>query len=183
MNKKIAILIIVFVVAILGICVLALGITAYITRSILLAPPIEQNTLAIGSLAPDFEATSVEGESFRLSQFRGQPVLLTFSATWCPDCQKEAPLVQELHEKHPELVIFQVNKDEGTEIIEDFMIKYGITHPILLDDDGSIHKLYRIFAIPTEFFIDADGVIQAYIIESVTPNLLAENLPLIAIQP
>ena len=58
-----------------------------------------------------------------------------------------------------------------------------MTHPILLDQDGSISNLYQVFTIPTELFIDADGIIHAKIIERVTPGLLAEKLPLIGINP
>ena len=56
-----------------------------------------------------------------------------------------------------------------------------MTHPVLLDRDGSVTEQYQVFAIPTELFIDEDGIIQAKIIESVTPELLAKYLPLIGI--
>ena len=58
-----------------------------------------------------------------------------------------------------------------------------MTHLILLDQDSSVSNLYQVIAIPTELFIDADGIIQAKIIERVTPGLVAEKLPLIGIDP
>ncbi|HET9912509.1 MAG TPA: redoxin domain-containing protein [Anaerolineales bacterium] len=144
---------------------------------------LENSSLAIGEAAPDFELTALTGETIRLSQFRGQPVLLSIGATWCPDCRKEAPLLQELHKTHPELVILMVDSKEGPDIVQQFADEFGITHPILLDRDGAVMELYQVFAIPTDLFIDAEGIIRAKIIESVTSQLLAEKLPLIGVEP
>jgi len=52
-----------------------------------------------------------------------------------------------------------------------------------LDQDGSVSNLYQVFATPTQLFIDVDGIIQAKIIERVTPELPAEKLPLIGMVP
>ena len=144
---------------------------------------LENSSLAIGDTAPDFELTALTGETIRLSQFRGQPILLSIGATWCPDCRKEAPLLQELHETHPELVILMVDSKEGPDVVRQFADEFGITHPILVDQDGAVMELYQVFAIPTDLFIDAEGIIRAKIIESVTPQLLAEKLPLIGVEP
>jgi peroxiredoxin len=92
-------------------------------------------------------------------------------------------LLEELHQKHPELTVLLVDSKETSDIVQTFVDEFGITHPVLLDEDGAISKLYQVFAIPTEKFIDKDGVIRAKIIERVTPQLLAEKLPLIGVQP
>lgn len=144
---------------------------------------LDHSSLAVGESAPDFELTALTGETIRLSQFRGQPVLLTIGATWCPDCRAEAPLLEELHQQHPELTILLVDTKENPDVVQKFVDEFGITHPVVLDTDGSVSELYQVFAIPTEIFIDRDGVIRAKIIESVTPELLAEKLPLIGIEP
>jgi peroxiredoxin len=134
-------------------------------------------------LAPDFEATTPGGETVRLSQFRGEPVLLTFGTTWCPDCLLEAPIVQALHEEHPELVVLLVDSNESPGTVQAFVDEYGLTYPVLLDGDGSIARQYQVFAIPTGLFVDAEGVIRAKVIESVTPELLDDRLPLIGVIP
>lgn len=173
----------IILISIIGICLIGcLGI-GLATR---LAPDIyqyslENSSLKVGDPAPDFELTSLEGETMRLSQFKGQPVLLTFGASWCPDCKIEAPLLQELHEARPELVILLVDSKENPNTVQRFADDFGITHPILLDQDGKIMELYQVFAIPTELFIDANGIIKAKLIEQVTPELLTEKLLLIDI--
>ena len=144
---------------------------------------LNRTSLKVGTAAPDFEAVTLSGETVRLSQFRGEPVLLTFGTTWCPDCVQEAPVVQALHEEHPELVVLLVDSNESRGTVQDFVDEYCLTYPVLLDSNGSIARLYQIFAIPTGLFIDAEGVIQAKVVESVTPELLEEKLPLIGVDP
>ena len=76
-----------------------------------------------------------------------------------------------------------MDSKETPEVVQAFVDEFRITHPVLLDKDGTVSELYQIFAIPTEIFIDKDGVIRAKIIESVTPELLAEKLPRIGVEP
>jgi peroxiredoxin len=180
-NIRLAIILI----SIIGVCLIGcLGIGL----AIRFAPNIyqyslESSSLKVGDAAPDFELTSLEGKTVRLSQFKGQPILLSIGATWCPDCRKEAPLLEKLHKAHPELVVLLVDSKESVDIVQNFADEFDITHPILLDQDGSVLKLYQVFAIPTLLFIDVDGIIQAKIIESATPELLAKKLPLIGANP
>ncbi len=175
----------IILITIIGICLigfLGIGLTIRFLPNIYQSS-LENSSLQVGDSAPDFELTSLDGENVHLSQFKGQPVLISIGATWCPDCRAEAPIVQELHENHPELIVLLIDSKESKEVVQKFADEFGITHPILLDHDGAVSKLYQVFAIPTELFIDKDGVIRAKIIESVTPELLAEKLPLIGITP
>ena len=144
---------------------------------------LENSSLKVGAAAPDFELTALQGGAVRLSGFKGRPVLLSFGASWCPDCRVEAPLLETLHEDHPELVVLLVDSQESRDVVRQYADDLGMTHPVLLDRDGAVMKTYQVFAIPTELFIDADGIIRAKIIESVTPELLAEKLPLIDVTP
>lgn len=184
MNKKTNWLVI-FSVSIIGICLSAcagIGLIAHFSPDIY-QYLLDNSSLNVGDVAPDFELMSLDGEPVRLSQFKGKPVLLSIGATWCPDCRIEAPLLQELHENHPELVVVLIDSKESPEVVQAFADEFGLTHPILLDRDGAVMRLYQVFAIPTELFIDADGIIRAKIIERVTPELLAKKLPLIDVHP
>jgi peroxiredoxin len=172
-------------ISLIGICLigcLGIGLTIRFAPNIY-QYSLENSSLKVGEAAPDFELMSLEGETIRLGQFRGQPILLTFGATWCPDCLKEAPIMEELHKAHPELVLLLVDSKESPAVVQQFADEFGITYPILLDRDGAVMKLYQVFALPTNLFIDADGMIRAKMIESVTPELLAKKLPLIGISP
>jgi len=175
----------IILIAVLGICLigcLAIGLTLRFGPNIFRHSP-QDSSVKIGSVAPDFELTSLEGQVVRLSQFKGKPILLSIGATWCPDCRKEAPLLEQLHKSHPELVVLLVDSQESPAIVQNFADEFGITHPILLDSDGSVLKQYQVFAIPTELFIDSKGLVQAKLIESVTPKLLADQLSKIGVNP
>jgi len=144
---------------------------------------LENTSLKVGDPAPDFKLASLDGGTVRLSQFMGRPVLVSIAASWCPDCRLEAPLLQDLHEDHPELVVLLVDSKERDDVVQAFADEFGLTHPILLDRDGKVMELYQVFAIPTVLFIDPQGIIRAKIIEGVTPQLLVEKLPLIGVTP
>src|SRR5699024_5486469 len=95
----------------------------------------EETGLESGDLAPDFELKTVDGETVKLSDFRGEKVLLNFWATWCPPCRAEMPDMQKYHEDYDEGVILAVNLVETEQSmgqVEDFLTEYGITFQILL---------------------------------------------------
>ena len=144
---------------------------------------MEQYTLKVGSSAPNFELTSLDGETVNLGELQGKPVLLSFGATWCPSCREEAPFLQELYESHPELVVLLINQEESQEVIQEYADGEGLTLPILLDSDGKASSRYHIYAIPSSFFIDRDGILRAVIIGFDSPDTIAENLALIGVEP
>jgi len=144
---------------------------------------LAHSSLQVGIAAPDFQLQTLSGGTVRLSQYRGQPVLLTIGAAWCADCQREAPLLQELHTKHPELSILMVDVKEDQDIVKRFANQYGLTFMIALDTDGKVNDQFRVIAIPTELFIDAQGIIRARIIEQVTAQTLPAMLEQVGIKP
>lgn len=120
----------------------------------------------VGALAPDFSLQTLSGETFRLSDFQGQPVLLNFWATWCPPCVVELPFIQAVFEEKKEegLVVLAINipyygEDEST--IQGFVEDREFTFPVGLDYNGSVATDYRIEYIPDTFFIDSEGVIKS----------------------
>jgi peroxiredoxin len=171
--------VVIFVVSLIGICLIIFCVSSVVFISNfqdLYDAFLDTSSLQVGSVAPDFELNSVNGETIRLSDNIGQPVILTIGATWCVDCVREAPLLQTLHETHPEIFMLMVDVKESKEEIINFKNKYGITYEIAMDYDGSVYNQYRVIAIPTLFFIDKSGVIKARIIESVNEDTLDELL-------
>jgi len=117
---------------------------------------------AVGQPPPDFKATLVDGTPVSLSQYAGQPVWLTFGATWCGDCRSEAPDLEATYEKYKDagLVVLAVNIDEGAAAVTDYATRVGLTYPAIADSDTTIASRYRIMGIPTHYFIGRDGTIQ-----------------------
>ncbi len=131
----------------------------------------------LGSLAPDFELENLDGETVRLSDFRGQPVLINFWATWCGPCRVEMPDIQARHEKYaPDLVILAVDFDEPKETVQFFVDELELTFPILLDPGGKIQQLYLVRGYPSSYFVDREGLIQVVQIGVMTGNQLDEFL-------
>jgi peroxiredoxin len=136
----------------------------------------------VGATAPDFELTALTGESVRLSQFRGQPVLLTFGTTWCPYCAKADPLLEDAYSTHTELAVVMVDSGETAKTIREWGEKTGYTFTVLIDSNKAIQKRFAVDTYPTAFFIDEEGVIRAKLIGGVTSVSLSENLSLIGIE-
>jgi len=137
---------------------------------------VANSSLPVGQTAPDFELATLNGGTLHLSDFRGQPVLLTFGASWCPDCIGEAPLLQALHERGSNLVVLMVDMQEDQQTVWGYADQYGFTFPVALDYDGAVSKDYQVFAIPTNLLIDENGIIRARIIEQVTEEKLEAML-------
>jgi peroxiredoxin len=140
-------------------------------------------SVGVGQEAPEFELATLSGDVIRLSQFRGQPTVISFGATWCPDCRKEASSLQSLHEDYPELKVLLVDSQEDSGTVQAFADKYGLTCTIALDDDGKVSKSYRIYAIPSVFFLDSQGVIQARFIGAPTQAQVEGSLIAIGMAP
>jgi len=115
----------------------------------------------LGYLAPDFALSDLHGKLVRLSDFRGQAVLLNFWATWCPPCRKEMPELQRFYETYSKnIVLLGVNWGEDSQTMQEFLDSFGIKYPNLLDERGTAFVQYRLTGIPTSFFIDGNGFIR-----------------------
>jgi peroxiredoxin len=135
---------------------------------------------AVGSLAPDFTLTSLTGESMTLSQLRGQSVVLNFWATWCQPCQRELPALQATAEDYAgKVTILGIDQAEEPAKVQEFVERFGLTYPILLDSDFRASDLYQVRGMPTTFFVDGDGVIRHLWLGEMNRITLAEGIGLI----
>ena len=132
---------------------------------------------AIGHPAPDFTVTTTAGETFKLSDLHGTPMVLNFWATWCPPCRVELPELQAASERLAgQVAIVGVNQAETPAEVRAFAEKLGLTFAIPLDQDAEVSRLYRVRSLPTTFFIDRSGVIRQMQIGPVTEATLAQSL-------
>jgi len=109
--------------------------------------------------APNFTLKSNNGKNIKLSELRGQVVLLNFWASWCGPCRQEMPELNKLYSKYQKLgfTILGVNVEEDAtaalKIVEDDKIGF----PILFDSENKVSKLYEIVAMPTTVLVARDG--------------------------
>lgn len=114
----------------------------------------------IGHPAPDFALPTLDGETIRLSDFKGKPVLINFWATWCGPCRSEFPDFQKAWvDNADKLVIIGINNTitDQKDQVPGFVQEFGVTFPIVLDESGDTSKAYNILGLPTSIFIDRNG--------------------------
>nr|PZN41797.1 MAG: hypothetical protein DIU70_06090 [Bacillota bacterium] len=119
-----------------------------------------------GEPAPDFALETLDGQVVRLSDLRGQVVLLNFWATWCPPCREEMPALQAVERLYREkgFRVLAINLDESPATIRSFLEQNGLELTVLLDKDMKVTSRYGILPLPTSFFIDREGRV-AYVHE------------------
>ena len=123
---------------------------------------VSPSPIAIGSRAPDFTVTTLDGKQVKLSSFRGKPVFLDFWATWCPPCRASLPHTQKLAANHGKEITVMAISDETVDAIKGFESQYKYTYPTYRDIDDSADKLYKVESIPTFVTIDAKGNVVHY---------------------
>lgn len=129
----------------------------------LVATPSDINNVEAGQVAPDFGLVDLTGEVRRLSDFRGQAVIINFWASWCAPCVIEMPELQSVYEERGEegLVILAVNREEDEVVVDRFFNeRMGLTFTALLDSTGSVAGTYGVFNMPTTYFVDGSGVVR-----------------------
>jgi peroxiredoxin len=138
---------------------------------------------AKGFPAPDFLLTNTHGEQVRLSELRGQPILINFWATWCAPCRIEMPAIQARYEAYEDrgLIVLGVDFDEPLEDVQAFGEQLGLSFDLLLDPGGEVQGLYRVRGYPTSFFVGRDGIIQVQHIGVMTEGQLDDYLAQIEI--
>ncbi len=121
-----------------------------------------------GFLAPDFTLQTTTGESIRLSDLRGQAVLVNLWATWCPPCRAEMPAIQKMYAEYKgqgfTVLAVDMTYQDDPAAVAPFVQEYGLTFPVLLEPSGATARLYELRSLPSSFFIDRQGVIQEVVI-------------------
>ena len=143
----------------------------------------EANTLTlteapiVGYLAPDFTLQTAVGETYTLSDFRGQPVVLNFWASWCGPCRVEMPFFERTQMKYNgQAAVIGVNQGESADIVQDFGVRQNISYPLLVDDDNAVNLSYNVNSLPTTIFIDPDGMVEEVIVGIVNQAVLEDRI-------
>ena len=121
-----------------------------------------------GFLAPDFSLPTTDGKTIRLSDLRGQAVLINLWATWCPPCRAEMPAIEKVYNEYKDegLVVLAINmtyQDDASAVMP-FIQEHGLTFPILLDESAVVGRAYQLRSLPSSFFITRAGIINEVVI-------------------
>lgn len=115
-----------------------------------------------GQPAPDFALKSSTGENMRLSEYRGDVVMINFWATWCGPCRQEMPLLDELYSRYQRVGfnLLGVNIDDDSGRAMDMIEDLGVNFPVLFDARKEVSKLYDVEAMPVTVIVDRDGTVR-----------------------
>lgn len=122
---------------------------------------VEATTLInVGDVAPDFTVTMLDGRTIKLSELRGNVVMVCFWATWCPPCRQELAHLQEGvidQFADQKLVVLPISRGEERSVVEKFIIDNGYKFGVGLDSDRAIYDLYASNYIPRTFIVNKQG--------------------------
>jgi peroxiredoxin len=111
--------------------------------------------------AEDFSLIDLDGQAHQLSAYAGKVVLVSFWATWCPECIFEMPSLEALSNTLPdhEFIILAINVGEDQKLVRSFAEQHNLTFPILLDHNLAAYKKWPVLGVPTSFVINQSGKI------------------------
>lgn len=116
-----------------------------------------------GQPAPDFVLKSTAGKNLRLSEMRGQVVMINFWAAWCGPCRDEMPFLDELYVRYREagFTVLGINMDESAASAQKMASRLGVSFPVMHDARQAVSRLYDVDAMPATVIVDRDGRVHA----------------------
>ncbi len=119
----------------------------------------------VGERAPDFALTDLQGRTIRLSELRGWPTILFFSAAWCLSCAPQSRELAKLQAEYRDrLKVVWIDVNPGRDTPEDlrrYMQEYGHEAFLVALDtpDNEVARRYRVRALGQTYLLNEQGVI------------------------
>jgi peroxiredoxin len=125
-----------------------------------LAGSVHAATQLRGAEAPDFVLKSLSGKNLRLSEYRGEVVMLSFWATWCGDCRAQLDELGAMRARYQEagIELLAVSLDQSARQAGEATT--GASFPVLHDPAGDVGRLYDVSRMPVMVLIDRGGIVR-----------------------
>lgn len=127
-----------------------------------------------GAEAVDFNLEDVNGETYRLSDFKGQTVVLNFFATWCQPCIDEAPELEAFGREFKDAQLIIIARGEPQKRIEKYIEETNSKLLYLLDTKENISKEFSVIGQPETIIINKEGIIVERFSGPTTKDTLIE---------
>jgi peroxiredoxin len=127
-----------------------------------IAPSIAAAPTLLGQEAPDFVLKALDGSNLRMSEFRGQVVLVNFWARWAGDSRQEMPALDRIHTTYERagLVVLGVSVDEDLVRAREFAGAMKVSYPIMFDTGSDIGREYLLQKMPMTILVDRAGIVR-----------------------
>jgi peroxiredoxin len=158
--------------------------------------PAPSQGLRAGDLAPEFtvplpngttyQLTDLDGKPVRLADLRGKAVWINFWASWCPPCQSETPVLRDLAERYKDrgLVVVGISVQETSiDDVKAYAARYQLGYTVAADLSGNIFRLYRLYGLPTQFFVGPEGAIRSVVLAPMTEAAAVTQIEAILPKP
>jgi peroxiredoxin len=125
-------------------------------------PSVAAAPTLIGRDAPDFVMKSRDGTNLRLSEFRGQVVLVNFWARWAGDSRMEMPALDRINSTYERagLVVLGISIDEDLRRAREFADSMKVSYPLMFDSGSQIGQDYLLQKMPMTILVDRSGVVR-----------------------
>jgi peroxiredoxin len=140
---------------------------ALLVRSLILSAAMAAASIAsaptiVGKDAPDFALRGLDGRNLRLSEFRGQVVLVNFWTRSDGDSRQQMPALDRINITYQRagLVVLGVSVDDDLRRSKEFAAAMGVSYPILFDTGTQIGKDYLLQKMPMTILVDRSGVVR-----------------------
>ena len=144
----------------------------------------DENNTALslkGQQLPEFKMTTQDGNLIASSEFYDKPMLVVEWASWCPDCQKQLPIVQQMYEKYGEQIHFVLLNmsepgRETKEKADQYIKEKGYTFPYYYDEDQGAADLLQVKTIPSMYLVTKQQQVKNVLVKHTVADDFAREL-------
>jgi cytochrome c biogenesis protein CcmG, thiol:disulfide interchange protein DsbE len=132
----------------------------------------------LGRTAPAFKLAGLDGPAVRLSDLRGQVVVVNFWASWCTECRTEQNALNTTWSRFRDsgVTVLGVNFQDTNSDARDYLASLGITYPVVQDTQSTTALAYGLRGVPETFVVDKSGRIANRVIGPVNAEGLANQI-------
>lgn len=132
----------------------------------------------VGSPAPEFELTALDGSTMSLGAHRGEAVVVNFFASWCAPCREEAAALEDTWREYQDqgVQFYGIAYKDADSKAQAFLDEFGVTYPSTVDTSNRTAREYGVTGVPETFVIDREGLLVRHFLGPITQAQLSQEI-------